>query len=128
MERQQRKPGLGERWSAARPTKVLVFWCCVASVVATMVVGFGWGGWVMGSTAQRMAEAQVDDAVVSRLAPMCVLQVNGDPKKSDKLKELKDIAGWEQKEYVKKQGWATLPGLPEPEDRVAEACLKLISQ
>ena len=128
MEREQRKPSLGERWSAARPTKVLVFWCCVASVVATMVVGFGWGGWVMGSTAQRMAEAQVDDAVVSRLAPMCVVQVNRDPKKSDKLKELKEIAGWEQKEYVKKQGWATLPGRPEPEDRVAEACVKLITQ
>jgi hypothetical protein len=128
MTQVQRKASFGERWSAARPTKVVLFWCCVASVIATMIVGFGWGGWVMGSTARKMVDTQVDSAVVSRLAPMCALQVSQDPKKSEKLKALKEIGVWEQGEYVKKQGWATLPGGPAAEDRVAEACAKLIIQ
>jgi hypothetical protein len=50
------KQSLGQRWEAARPTKTLTFWSCVACVAATMVVGFTWGGWTTGGTAQAMAE------------------------------------------------------------------------
>ncbi len=128
MEDGRRKASLAERWSEARPTKAVVFWGCVASVVATMTIGFGWGGWVTQSTAQKMVDVKVEDAVVSRLTPMCVVQVGRDPKKDQKLQELKQINSWEQGEYVKKQGWATMPGEREPESRIAEACARLITQ
>ena len=39
--------------------------------VATMVVGFSWGGWSLGSTADKMAKEQSDLAVVAALAPVC---------------------------------------------------------
>ena len=121
-------PSMGQRWSDVRATKTVVFWSCMASVVLTMIVGFSWGGWVTGGTAQRNSEVKVEDAIVGRLTPFCVVQVNQDPKKTQKLKELKEISTWEQGEYVKKQGWATMPGEREPESRVATECAKLISQ
>ena len=39
--------------------------------VATIVVGFYWGGWSLGSTADKMAKEQSDLAVVAALAPVC---------------------------------------------------------
>ena len=46
---------LAKRWEAFRPTKGVWFWSCMGCVVATIVVGFTYGGWVMGTTAERMA-------------------------------------------------------------------------
>jgi hypothetical protein len=43
-----------------------------AGFVATVVVGFGWGGWMLGSTAVKMADQSASSAVVSVLAPICV--------------------------------------------------------
>jgi len=57
MERNQRTVSLGQKWTHARPTKTVVFWCVVASSIVTMLVGFTWGGWVLGGTARSMAEA-----------------------------------------------------------------------
>ena len=48
---------LGSRWAAYHPTKGLLFWAAAAGAIATIVVGFAWGGWVTGGSAKRMAEA-----------------------------------------------------------------------
>jgi hypothetical protein len=126
MEQAKRKLSLGEKWSAARPTKTIVFWSWVASIVVTMIIGFTWGGWVTGGTARRMADVLGEDAVVKRLAPMCVLQFRQDVKKDQKLKGLKETGTWEKTEFVKKQGWATMPGEREPDGKVADECVKLL--
>ena len=39
--------------------------------VATIFVGFYWGGWSLGSTAYKMAKEQSELAVVAALAPVC---------------------------------------------------------
>jgi len=98
----------------------------VGSVVATMVVGFTWGGWVTGGTARAMAAGLSDDAVVRRLAPMCIVRFKQDVKRDQKLKGLKDATSYEQAEYVKKQGWATMPGESEPDAKVADECVRLL--
>lgn len=126
MEPSKQKLSLSQRWSATRPTKTGVFWFGVASVIVTMIVGFTWGGWVTGGTARRMAEASGEDAVVKRMAPICVIRFREDAKRDEKLKQLKEINVWEQGDYVKKQGWATMPGDKEPESRVADECAKLL--
>ena len=123
---QQRKPSVGQRWRDAQPTKAMAFWSCVVSIVFTMIVGFGWGGWVTGGTAQKMAEAAADEAVVMRLAPICVVQFNRDPGKEAKLAELKGTDSWRRDGYVETQGWATMPGAEKPDRHVAEACAKLL--
>lgn len=126
MDQSKRPPTFKERWAASRPTKTLVFWSWVGIGILTMIVGFTWGGWVMGSTARAMAEARGEDAVVKRLAPMCALRFENAADKAQKLKELKDAGSWDRAEYVMKQGWATLPGDKEPERKVADECAKLL--
>ena len=54
----------------------------VAGAIATIFVGFNWGGWSLGSTADNMAKEQSELAVVAALAPVC----------ADKFRELPDVA------------------------------------
>ena len=126
MDANRNKPSVGQRWSDARPTKTVLFWSCVASMVLTMIVGFSWGGWVTGGTARQTAETMARDAVVARLAPICVMQSGRDLGKGQKLVALKEESTWQRGEYVGKQGWATMPGEKEPDRRVAEACAALL--
>ncbi len=66
------------------------------------------------------------DAVIARLAPICVMQSNRDLGRGQKLVALKDESAWQRGEYVGKQGWATMPGEQEPDRRVAEACAAML--
>jgi hypothetical protein len=99
-------------------------WGLVVSAVLTMIIGFAFGGWVTGGTAQEMAKEMADEAVIDRLAPICVTQFNQDPEKDKKLQELKEISSYQRGDYVEKQGWATIPGEKEPDSEVANECAK----
>jgi len=67
----------------------LGFWSAIGSAIVLATIGFKWGGWVTGGTAQAMAEEMAVEAVVDRLTLICVAQFNQDPEKDQKLKELK---------------------------------------
>ena len=123
---EEKKPSLRQRWNDAQPTKKTLFWACLASIVLTMVVGFTWGGWVTAGTAQETAETLAKDAVVQRLAPICVAQFNQDPDGALKLDELSGLTSYKQGQYVQEQGWATISGVEKPERKVADACTKLL--
>jgi predicted phage tail protein len=82
---QEQNVSYRQRWDKARASKKVVFWAVLGAIVLTMIVGFNWGGWVTGGTAQKMGVAMAQDAVVQRLAPICVLQFNQDPDKAQKL-------------------------------------------
>ena len=125
---QGKKVSLKQRWDKARATKTVVFWAVIGAIVLTMIVGFNWGGWVTGGTAQKMGETMAQDAVVQRLASICVLQFNQDPQKAQKLTELKETGVYQMDDYVKDQGWATMPGEEEPDRKVANTCAKLLVQ
>ena len=43
-----------------------------AGFLATVVIGFGWGGWMLGSTAKKMVDQSTSSAIVAALAPICV--------------------------------------------------------
>jgi hypothetical protein len=101
-------------------------WSAIGGAVIVMIIGFGWGGWVLGSTSQRQADTMVSDALVARLAPMCVAQFNEDAEKDEKLKELAAKNRWEREKYVEDQGWATMPFEKEPDSGVAELCVEQI--
>ncbi len=84
-------------------------------------------GWVMTSTsAETKAKKMAEKAVVDRLGGICVAQFNQDPDKDRKLEELKKEDAWKQGEYVKKQGWATMPGEKEADRDVADECANRI--
>ena len=120
------KPGLRQRWRNVQPTKTLLFWACVASIILTMIVGFAWGGWVTGGGSLKAGVIVGEDAVVQRLAPICVVQFNQDPDKALKLEELKGKSSYQRAQYVQDQGWATMPGEEKPDRNVADACSKLL--
>jgi hypothetical protein len=46
----------------------------VIGVVATVVVGFSWGGWVTGTTSKSMTSAAETGGQMSVLVPLCVVQ------------------------------------------------------
>jgi hypothetical protein len=114
----------GSWWRDLQPTKTSLFWVCLASILLTLLVGFNWGGWMRGSTAQRMADLTAQDAVVQRLATICVAQFNLDPAKAQKLQELQATSAYQRAEYVTTQGWAALPGEEKPANKVADTCAK----
>ena len=103
-------------------------WGAAGGAVVLAVIGFTWGGWVTGGTAQKMAEDMAEDAVVGRLAPICVEQYNQDSEKDQKLKELKEESSWKKGDYVEKQGWATMPGEKEADSKVAKECADLLAE
>jgi hypothetical protein len=125
-DKKDKKVSIGQRWREAQLSKTGVFWSLVVAIVLTMIIGFWWGGWVTGGTAEKIAERMAEDAVVLRLAPICAFQFSQDPQKDQKLKELKETGTWQRREYVQKQGWATMPGEDEPDRQVAEACANLL--
>ena len=103
-------------------------WGAAGGAVVLAVIGFTWGGWVTGGTAQKMAEEMAENAVVDRLAPICVEQYNQDSEKDQKLKKLKETKSWERDDYVEKQGWATMPGEKEADSKVAGKCAELLAE
>lgn len=68
----------------------LGLWSAVGGAILLAVVGFTWGGWVTGGTAQAMAEELAANQVAERFAPFCVAQFNKDSERDRKLKEFKE--------------------------------------
>lgn len=119
---------LGQRWNGVQLSKTAILWICVAVIAGTMLVGFTWGGWVTGATAQKTATTQANGAVVQRLSNICVAQFQQDAAQTEKLVALKATSSYQQGTYVKEQGWATMPGDEQPDNKVAAECAKLLVQ
>ena len=116
-----------QKWSKAKLTKSATFWIAIGAIILAVYLGFSRGGWTTEGTANQMAETTSQNAVVDRLAPICVNQFNQDPQKDQKLEELTVItSSYQRINYVKDQGWATMPGEAKPDDKVAAACTQQI--
>jgi hypothetical protein len=94
--------------------------------VATLVIGFYWGGWVTNRTAQEMTQKSASSAVVLALAPICVDKFRQTTNAPENLVELKKISSWQQGAFIEKGGWATMPGATTPDSTVARACAELL--
>ena len=100
-----------------------------AGAVASMVIGFSWGGWMTAGTANKIAAEQADTAVVAALTPICVEKFlqNSDAKAN--LAVLQKIStSWEQGDYLEKGGWATQPGATSADYHLARACAEKLVQ
>jgi hypothetical protein len=95
--------------------------------IATMVIGFNWGGWTLGSTAKEMVQKGATAAVVQALAPICVDRFQRAAEAPANLVELKKVSSWQQDTFIEKGGWATFPGMNSPERGVAQACANLLA-
>ena len=110
----------------SRETKAAVrpaLWGAVAGAIALTIVGFSWGGWVTGGTAETLAKNSAATAVVAALTPICVDKFRQAADASANLVEMKKATyAWDQSKFVEKGGWATMPGSTEPNSAVAKAC------
>ena len=94
--------------------------------IATLAIGFYWGGWVTGGTAKEMVQKSASSAVVAALAPICVDKFEHQSDAAANLVELKKVNSWQQGSFVEKGGWATFPGSTTPDSAVARACAEML--
>ena len=96
-----------------------------AGAVATMIVGFSWGGWTVGSTADKMAKERSELAVVAALAPVCADKFRALPDFAAKKVTLSNVDAWRRREEFPKE-FVTLPGESYPSSALVDACSALL--
>ena len=96
-----------------------------AGAVATIVVGFYWGGWSLGSTADKIAKQRTELAVIAALAPVCADKYRGLPDAEAKQVALSKVDSWKRPDEFPKE-FVTLPGELRPNSALADACYTLL--
>ena len=117
------KQSLARRFEDYQPTKSMLAWACVATAVATMIIGFGWGGWVTGGTSRSLAMAAGDASRAELASVICVERFKAAPDSAAKLVEFKAITdSYKKRQFVETGGWATMPGQKSPDRSATEGC------
>jgi hypothetical protein len=111
-----------QRWSEYRPTRVQLFWTVLAGIAATLVIGFGPGGWVTGGTAQKMADEAALSARNQLAAAVCAQEFMRAADARTRLAKLGELQWWERDDHIAAGGWATMPGEKESDSAVAQLC------
>ena len=99
-------------------------WGSVVGMVVLLIVIFSAGWVVTSNSAKAQAHEIATAAVLDRLAPISVVQFMQDPNRKERLKELKALDSWKRADYVKEQGWATMPGEKESDYNVTNECAR----
>jgi hypothetical protein len=113
---------VGKRWGEYRPSKGLWLWSCVGSVIATIVVGFAWGGWVTGGTAMRMSQEAAAGARAQLAAAACYSRFESSPDAASQLAALKEAYSYQRSNLIDEKGWTTMPGGQKPVAGAANLC------
>jgi hypothetical protein len=103
-------------------------WGVIVGAVVTMIVGFNWLGWTLGSTAERLAVERTNAAVIAALTPSCVARFMQQPGASAKLVEFQKIDSWKRQEFIEASGFATQRGEKAAHSGVAGACAEELAR
>ena len=109
----ENKQSIAQRWNDYQPSKAILFWACVATAIATMIVGFSWGGWVTGGTSQTHGATAGDVARGELASAICVERFKAAPDAAARLVEFKAITD----SYKKRQFVGPAAGRPCPARR-----------
>jgi hypothetical protein len=96
-----------------------------AGAVATIVVGFYWGGWSLASSADKMAKQRSELAVIAVLAPVCADKFRALPDADAKKVALSKVDSWKRRDEFPKE-FVTLPGEAYPSSGLVDACYTLL--
>ncbi len=121
-------PSLRKRWEEYRPSKTEAFWTAAGCVVATLVIGFGFGGWITGGTSQRLIAEAADGARHQLAAAICVDEFMAAKDARTRLADLKKAEWYTRDKLVAANGWATMPDRKEPNMVVAEMCAAKLAE
>lgn len=105
--------------------KTLFFGVAIGAV-ATLLLGFTWGGWVTASKAEAVARDRADTAVVAALAPVCVANYRRSDNAQTDYAALKKLNSWERASFVEKAGWAKMSGSTSINTIMARTCAEMI--
>ena len=97
-------------------------WGAAGGAVAAVVVGFAWGGWVMGEPARELQADSAEAAVILAFTPLCVARAENDPATVTKMRE---TSNWEHYKTVVEAGWVANVGESYRTD-VARSCATAI--
>ena len=86
-------------------------------------VGFTWGGWVTGGTANERATAMARGHLVAAMVPVCVDMARSDPARADKLATIRAASNYQRRDALMAAGWATVPGTDAADRDIAQGCL-----
>ena len=103
-------------------------WGAIGGAAVAMIIGFGFGGWVTGGTAEREAGDRARAAVVSVLAPICADRFLKQPDVATNLIALNKANPWDRDTVVEKSGFATMPGSKDSTFGVARACAEILAK
>jgi hypothetical protein len=103
------------------------FWGVVVGALGMLILGFAWGGWVLNSTAERMAKDRTNEAVTAILVPICVERFMGQADAAAKLAAFQNTASWQQSQLIAQGGWATAIGSTDPNAAVARVCAQQLA-
>ena len=96
--------------------------------LTTALVGFGYGGWVSGSSAEQMGSRQSTAAVIAALLPVCLSQSRADPEAIAKTQHVGALGSlYERRAFVMRTGWATMPAALSPNSDLAAACAEVLA-
>ena len=109
------------------PSKGMLAWTAVGASALTMVLGFTWGGWTTGGSADQMARAAATGARVELASTICAANFVASPTARAQQEELLALAAYQQRGYVEKQPWALMPGETSVNRQVADSCAKTIA-
>lgn len=113
-----------KRWETFTATKSQIFWISATCVVGALIVGFTWGGWVTGGTAnQRVAQA-MSEGRAQLAATMCVERFGKGADATAQLASLKTTSSWSQDRFIEDGGWVTPPGVSSPVSGAAALCVR----
>ncbi|MBE2278095.1 MAG: hypothetical protein IAE87_17575 [Rhodobacteraceae bacterium] len=120
---QNGKKSLGSRWESYSPSKTALFWSCVATAALTMILGFGWGGWVTGGSSRAQSDTAANAARVELATTICVDRFGALPDAAARRAELAAITNnSERRQFVETGGWALMPGQTTTDRTIATAC------
>lgn len=117
-----------QRWHNYQPSKEQTFWIALGCIIATLVIGFGFGGWVTGGTAQEMATQAAQESRLELAAAVCAEDFMGAADARERLAKLKNVEWYERDELVAAAGWATMPGESEANSAVAAMCATRLAE
>ncbi|MCY0147827.1 hypothetical protein OEG84_08905 [Hoeflea sp. G2-23] len=99
-----------------------------AGAVVLAIVGFSsYGGWVTGGTAQEMADKAGNDVGTQIVSALCVKKFVAAPGASMQLAKLKEAKSWDRDNFIEDGGWATIDGVEDGIDGVADACAEQLA-
>ena len=95
----------------------------IGGAILTIIIGFAWGGWVTGGTAQE----RIDEAVLPLAAEICANNFKADPNFEKNLAALKKEDRWGKGDYIEKGKWSVMAGDDTSKGGVAGACVEKLS-